>query len=25
VESLQRLGTLLGPAGHTLLALLSAI
>ena len=24
VESLQRLGTLLGPAGHTLLALLSA-
>jgi hypothetical protein len=25
VESLQRLGTLLGPAGHTLLALLSAL
>jgi hypothetical protein len=25
VESLQRLGTLLGPAGHTLLALLAAI
>ena len=25
VESLQRLGALLGPAGHTLLALLSAI
>jgi hypothetical protein len=25
VESLQRLGTLLGPAGHTLLALLSVL